>query len=168
VLRDARNGDDGWSLAGESATLSTDLARDLASPGSVPSTVHAHPQLVTGAEAACLLGVTCRRVLELADTDGFSPVEPTRPAAGGGPAQPSTRGLPPILIPARSSPALSSHPTATIPCRSGRCSTASTSCWRGRGAVPEPPERFEPADALDLAPNPLGHDPHRRRPWGSD
>jgi predicted DNA-binding transcriptional regulator AlpA len=42
-------------------------------------------------------------------------------------------------------------------------------------ALPEPPEPIElpppsgpdPADALDLAPNPLGHDPRRRRPWGS-
>jgi predicted DNA-binding transcriptional regulator AlpA len=42
-------------------------------------------------------------------------------------------------------------------------------------ALPEPPERLEPsppseanrADTLDLAPNPLGHDPRRRGPWGS-
>jgi Clp amino terminal domain, pathogenicity island component len=42
-------------------------------------------------------------------------------------------------------------------------------------ALPEPPEPLEPpppseagpADALDLAPNPLGHDPRRRYPWGS-
>jgi predicted DNA-binding transcriptional regulator AlpA len=42
-------------------------------------------------------------------------------------------------------------------------------------ALPEPPEQLEPPlpsepnpeDALDLAPNPLGHDPRRRRPWGS-
>jgi predicted DNA-binding transcriptional regulator AlpA len=41
-------------------------------------------------------------------------------------------------------------------------------------ALPEPPEPIEPppsgpdpADALDLAPNPLGHDPRRRHPWGS-
>lgn len=41
--------------------------------------------------------------------------------------------------------------------------------------LPEPPEHLEPpsppeadpADALDLAPNPLGHDPRRRGPWGS-
>jgi hypothetical protein len=40
---------------------------------------------------------------------------------------------------------------------------------------PEPPEPLEPPppsrsgseDALDLAPNPLGHDPRRRLPWGS-
>ena len=45
-----------------------------------------------------------------------------------------------------------------------------------QGVVPpEPPEPLEPpppsaagpADALDLAPNPLGHDPRRRYPWGS-
>lgn len=42
-------------------------------------------------------------------------------------------------------------------------------------ALPEPPARLEPpptdhpglAAALDLAPNPLGHDPRRRGPWGS-
>jgi predicted DNA-binding transcriptional regulator AlpA len=42
-------------------------------------------------------------------------------------------------------------------------------------ALPEPPEQLEPPppsepnpeDALDLAPNPLGHDPRRRHPWGS-
>jgi hypothetical protein len=42
-------------------------------------------------------------------------------------------------------------------------------------ALPEPPEPLEPPtrseprpmDALDLAPNPLGHDPRRRHPWGS-
>jgi hypothetical protein len=41
-------------------------------------------------------------------------------------------------------------------------------------ALPAPPERLEPpppepdpVDALDLAPNPLGHDPRRRLPWGS-
>jgi hypothetical protein len=41
--------------------------------------------------------------------------------------------------------------------------------------LPDPPEQLEPAtphglgseDALDLAPNPLGHDPRRRHPWGS-
>ena len=41
-------------------------------------------------------------------------------------------------------------------------------------ALPEPP-RLEPpslsehdlAEGLDLAPNPLGHEPRRRRPWGS-
>ena len=32
---------------------------------------------------------------------------------------------------------------------------------------PPPPSAAHPADALDLAPNPLGHDPRRRRPWGS-
>jgi hypothetical protein len=30
-----------------------------------------------------------------------------------------------------------------------------------------PPLDRDPAEALDLAPNPLGHDPRRRRPWGS-
>jgi len=42
-------------------------------------------------------------------------------------------------------------------------------------ALPAPPERLEPPpadgpdpmDALDLAANPLGHDPRRRLPWGS-
>jgi hypothetical protein len=42
-------------------------------------------------------------------------------------------------------------------------------------ALPEPPARLEPpptdhpglAAGLDLAPNPLGHDPRRRGPWGS-
>jgi hypothetical protein len=41
-------------------------------------------------------------------------------------------------------------------------------------ALPAPPECLEPpplepdpAAALDLAPNPLGHDPRRRLPWGS-
>jgi hypothetical protein len=41
-------------------------------------------------------------------------------------------------------------------------------------ALPEPPAWLEPppqgpdpTDALDLAPNPLGHDPRRRLPWGS-
>ena len=33
--------------------------------------------------------------------------------------------------------------------------------------VSEPPPEPDPADALDLAPNPLGHDPRRRNPWGS-
>ena len=42
-------------------------------------------------------------------------------------------------------------------------------------ALPTPPERLtppppvapDPLAALDLAPNPLGHDPRRRLPWGS-
>jgi predicted DNA-binding transcriptional regulator AlpA len=32
---------------------------------------------------------------------------------------------------------------------------------------PPPPSQAPWAHAPDLAPNPLGHDPHRRRPWGS-
>jgi predicted DNA-binding transcriptional regulator AlpA len=32
---------------------------------------------------------------------------------------------------------------------------------------PPPSSAADPADALDLAPNPLGHDPRRRYPWGS-
>ena len=32
---------------------------------------------------------------------------------------------------------------------------------------PPPPAEADPAYALDLAPSPLGHDPRRRRPWGS-
>jgi hypothetical protein len=32
---------------------------------------------------------------------------------------------------------------------------------------PPPPAEADPAHALDLAPSPLGHDPRRRRPWGS-
>jgi hypothetical protein len=32
---------------------------------------------------------------------------------------------------------------------------------------PPPPSEPDPEEALDLAPNPLGHDPRRRGPWGS-
>jgi Clp amino terminal domain, pathogenicity island component len=33
--------------------------------------------------------------------------------------------------------------------------------------LPDPAPEADPGAALDLAPNPLGHDPLRRRPWGS-
>src|SRR6266545_7284515 len=39
------------------------------------SNVHPQAQLVTAAQAARLLGVNRRRVLELADTEGFPPAE---------------------------------------------------------------------------------------------
>jgi hypothetical protein len=32
---------------------------------------------------------------------------------------------------------------------------------------PPPPAEADLASTLELAPNPLGHDPRRRRPWGS-
>ena len=121
-------------------------------------------ELLTTAEAARLLGVTRRQVLELAAADQEFPTWQAAP--GGGRA----------------------WPRAGIQAWAADCPGAARAVLESFGAdavrqrvadvtegvaVPEPAPLGEPAPepvstaGVDLAPSPLGKDPLRRKPWGS-